>query len=137
MLLHCYFIVGNIGETEAEMLQTVPFARELGVDTLGLSRLRTNPHDGLTELVAQSPGYHVTPEGFVYSDAVSAERIREIRRIIARRFYSPGHMARLAWKCARGGILGPGLILRLAWIGLRATAARRRRKRAQQRAKGN
>ena len=66
MILHCYFIVGNIGETEEEMLQVASFARELGVDTLGLSRLRTNPHDGLAELVAASPGYHVSPEGFVY-----------------------------------------------------------------------
>lgn len=136
MILHCYFIVGSIGETEEEMLQVAPFARELGVDTLGLSRLRTTPHDGMGELIARSPGYHVSPDGFVYSDAVSKDRINEIRRTIARRFYTARHMAKLAWKCARNRVLGPRLVWSLARIGLRATAARRRQKRQRQQAKG-
>ncbi|MHC4253281.1 MAG: B12-binding domain-containing radical SAM protein, partial [Planctomycetota bacterium] len=40
MILHGYFIIGSIGETEEEMLEIAPFARELGLDSLGLCILR-------------------------------------------------------------------------------------------------
>jgi len=36
-IYHCYFIIGNIGETKDEMLDIVNFSHELSVDTLGLS----------------------------------------------------------------------------------------------------
>jgi radical SAM superfamily enzyme YgiQ (UPF0313 family) len=128
MLIHGYFILGCIGETEEDMLAIAPFARRVGVDTLGLSALRTVPFDGLRELVAESPGYHVSQRGFVYSDGLSRERLDEIRRNIWRRFYSPGHVLRLAWKVLRGRLVGPALLARLAVAGIRGGLARRRRK---------
>ena len=93
MLINAYFIVGNIGETEEQMLSTASFARSIGVDLIHVSRLRHEPHSGLRELVAQTPGYHVDSGGFVYSDDYSAEHIAHLRKRIDRRFYSPLHVA--------------------------------------------
>jgi radical SAM superfamily enzyme YgiQ (UPF0313 family) len=56
MLLHAYFIVGNIGESDEEMLQITPFARKLGVDTVTLNLLRNERYSGLEQLVLESPG---------------------------------------------------------------------------------
>ena len=54
MIINAYFIVGNIGETEKQMLSTASFARSIGVDLIHVSRLRIEPHSGLSELVAQN-----------------------------------------------------------------------------------
>jgi radical SAM superfamily enzyme YgiQ (UPF0313 family) len=134
MILHGYFIIGCVGETLPEMLAIARFARRLGLDTLGLSPLRTVPYDGLRKLVADTPGYHLSPEGFVYSDQVSQQRLRALRRQIWRRFYTPAHVARLAWKVLRGGIIPPGMLARLAAGAIRGDAARRRRRRERSRA---
>ncbi|MCU0725867.1 MAG: radical SAM protein [Planctomycetes bacterium] len=114
MLLHGYFILGCIGETEEEMLAIAPFARRLGLDTLGLSLLRTTPHDALTDLIRGSPGYHVSTRGYVYSDEVSHERLRELRRIIWRRFYTPSHVLKLALKCIRARTFSASMVMRIA-----------------------
>jgi anaerobic magnesium-protoporphyrin IX monomethyl ester cyclase len=132
MLLHGYFILGCIGETEEDMLAIAPFARRVGLDTLGLSALRTVPFDGLRQLVADSPGYHVSGKGFVYSEQISRKRLQQIRRIIWRRFYSPGHVLRLAWKLLRGRLVTPGLLARLLVGGIKGGLARRRRKRQRE-----
>ena len=71
MIINAYFIVGNIGETEEQMLSTASFARSLGVDLIHVSRLRYEPYSGLSELVEQTPGYHIDDDGFVYSDDYS------------------------------------------------------------------
>jgi hypothetical protein len=101
MIINAYFIVGNIGETEEQMLSTAPFARSLGVDLIHVSRLRNEPYSGMGELVEQTPGYHIDDEGFVYSDAYSAKHIAELRKRIDRRFYSPLHVAGVVLKMAR------------------------------------
>jgi len=101
MIINAYFIVGNIGETEEQMLSTAPFARSLGVDLIHVSRLRNEPHSGLSELVAQTPGYHIDAEGFVYSDDCSAEHIADLRKQIDWRFHSPLHVAGVVIKLAR------------------------------------
>jgi radical SAM superfamily enzyme YgiQ (UPF0313 family) len=93
MIINAYFIVGNIGETEEQMLSTAPFARSIGVDLIHVSRLRSEPYSGLNELVKQTPGYHIDAEGFVYSDALSAQQIASLRKQIDRRFHSPLHVA--------------------------------------------
>jgi anaerobic magnesium-protoporphyrin IX monomethyl ester cyclase len=129
MLLHGYFILGCIGETEEDMLAIAPFARRLGLDTVGLSALRTVPFDGLRQLVTDTPGYHISSEGFVYSDLMSREKLRDIQRAIWRRFYSPGHVLRLAWKLLRGRMVTPALLARLLVAGVKGGLARRRRKR--------
>jgi len=101
MIINAYFIVGNVGETEEQMLGTAPFARSLGVDLIHVSRLRSEPYSGLGELVEQTSGYHVDPNGFVYSDDYSAEHIAQLRKRIDGEFYSPLHVARLVLKILR------------------------------------
>jgi len=101
MIINAYFIVGNIGETEEQMLSTMPFARSVGVDLVDVSRLRHEPYSGLRELVEQTPGYHISPDGFVYSDAYSSQHIANLRKRIDREFHTPTHVAGVVMKIAR------------------------------------
>jgi radical SAM superfamily enzyme YgiQ (UPF0313 family) len=101
MIINAYFIVGNIGETEEQMLSTARFARSIGVDLIHVSRLRSEPYSGLRELVEQTPGYHIDAEGFIYSDAYSAQHIANLRKRIDRRFYSFLHVSGVVIKLAR------------------------------------
>ena len=101
MVINAYFIVGNIGENEQQMLSTADFARSIGVDLIHVSRLRIEPYSGLRELVEQTPGYHVAGDGSVYSDAYSAEHIANLRKQIDRRFHTPAQVARVVIKLAR------------------------------------
>ncbi len=111
MLTSAYFIVGNIGETEEQMLSTAAFARSIGADLIMVSRLRSEPYSGLAELVEQSPGYHVDDRGFVYSDAYSTKQIASLRKRIDRRFFTPLHVAGIVIKLLRsvnGRVLAKG-----------------------------
>jgi radical SAM superfamily enzyme YgiQ (UPF0313 family) len=101
MIINAYFIVGNIGETEEQMLSTATFARSLGVDLIHVSRLRNEPYSGLAEVVQRTPGYHIGADGFVYSDAYSAEHIADLRKQIDRRFHTPLQVAHVVIKLAR------------------------------------
>ena len=108
MILHGYFILGCVGESVADMLAIGPFARELGLDTIGLSCLRHSPYSGLDDLVASSPGYHISASGKVYSDHCSPEEMRRVRRQIHGQFYTAGGIARIARKglqVGAGGLL--------------------------------
>jgi radical SAM superfamily enzyme YgiQ (UPF0313 family) len=102
MILNAYFIVGNIGETEEQMLSIASFARSLGIDLIHVSRLRNEPYSGLAELVAKLPDYHIDEEGFVYSDQYSAQHIANLRKKIDRRFHSPLHVVHVMFKLIRG-----------------------------------
>ncbi len=101
MLVNAYFIVGNIGETQEQMLSTAPFARSIGASLIHVSRLRNEPHSRLAELVEQMPGYHIDPRGFVYSDQYSSKYIANLRKKIDRRFHSPLHIAAVVVKVIR------------------------------------
>jgi radical SAM superfamily enzyme len=101
MIISAYFIVGNIGETEEQMLSTASFARSIGVDLIQVSRLRNMPYSGLTELVEQTPGYHIDAEGFVYSDDYSSQHIASLRKRIDKRFHSPRHVVGVVFKLLR------------------------------------
>jgi radical SAM superfamily enzyme YgiQ (UPF0313 family) len=101
MVINAYFIVGNIGETEEQMLSTAPFARSLGVDLIHVSRLRNEPYSGLRELVQQTPGYHIDADGLVYSDSCSSRHIANLRKRIDRRFHTPLQVARVVIKLTR------------------------------------
>lgn len=105
MFLHGYFILGCIGESVDDMLRIAPFARELGLDTIALSTLRSSPYSGLDELVAASPGYHIAPNGKIYSDHCSAGELRQLRRRIYREFYTTAQLA----KVVRKGLLNDAL----------------------------
>jgi radical SAM superfamily enzyme YgiQ (UPF0313 family) len=105
LLLHGYFIVGNIGESVAEMKQILPFARELGLDTVNLSLLRNSPHSGLDKLVAQNPDYHFTPTGKIYSDHCSIEELKQLRHNLSKGFYTKRQHLRILNKMRRTGLL--------------------------------
>lgn len=122
ILLHGYFIVGNIGESEEEMLQITPFARELGVDTVTLNLLRNECYSGLEQLVLDSPGYHIAPDGKVFSDRYSAEHLAGLLDRIYGDFYSPGQMLRILRRTVRNGIFTPRMLLGLPALLLHATA---------------
>jgi anaerobic magnesium-protoporphyrin IX monomethyl ester cyclase len=124
MILHGYFIVGSIGESEEDMLEIVPFARQLGVDTVSLCLLRNERYSGLEELVARSPGYHIAPDGGVYSDRYSQDDLRKIRDRIYRGFYTPRQMLNIAKKVVRGGLVTRRMLLRLPGFLWHAAAGR-------------
>lgn len=115
MIINAYFIVGNIGETEEQMLSTAEFARSIGADLIHVSRLRNAPYSGLAELVGQTPGYHINADGFIYSDACPADRIAHLRKQIDRKFYSPLHVLRVTSKLAR---VLPGHLRARALLGI-------------------
>jgi hypothetical protein len=127
MLLLGYFIVGNIGETEAEMRQIVPFARELGLDLLNLTVLRNETYSGLDELVAQTPGYHTAPgaDKIVYSDKYPVKHLRRLQRRLLVKFYTPGHVLHVLKKSLRNGFLSPRMLARVPWWLLRQALRRR------------
>jgi len=116
MIKHGYFILGNLGESMDEMLQTAPFAREIGMDSVSLSTLRHSPYSGLQELVAQTPGYHINPKGKIYSDHCPSKQLRKLRRHIYRDFYSTRQVLKLADKFRKHGVLQllPGIAWNLA-----------------------
>lgn len=130
MILHGYFILGNIGESIAEMEQIIPFAHELGIDTLGLSILRSTPHSGLDELVAKSPGYHIAPDGKIYSDHCSLKELNLLRRLLYREFYTSRQMLRVLKKVYNSGLLRllPQFLFRIPPIAHSLAIRSRRRK---------
>ena len=135
MVMHGYFILGNIGESLEEMEQILPFAKELGLDSIAISVLRSSPYSGLDELVAANPGYHIAPNGKIYSDHCSVQELRQLRRRFNREFFTFGQMLHLASKGLDCGGLrllsGPLLRLpKIAWCSishLRKRAKKHRR----------
>jgi len=105
MILHGYFILGNIGESIEEMLQISTFAHELGLDTIAISTLRVSPHSGLEELVASNPGYKIANNGKIYSDQCSCRELRQLRRRIQKEFYSVPQVLKLGSKVIANGAL--------------------------------
>jgi len=93
-----YFIYGNIGETEQEMLAIAQFAKEIGVDAISCNKLRIEKFSPLKELAEKTPGYHVTERGELYSDQFSHAALKKIGKKIKNSFYTPGRFVRILWK---------------------------------------
>ncbi len=93
-----YFIYGNIGETEEEMLYIAQFAKEIGVDVIACNKLRIEKFSPLKELAEKTQGYHVTDKGELYSDMYSHAALKKIGRKIKFSFYTPGRYIRILWK---------------------------------------
>jgi hypothetical protein len=105
-LLHGYFIYGNIGETEEEMLYIAKFGREVGLDTISFQKLRIEKFSPLKEVVESTPGYHYERVGgHVYSDRYGRKELKQIRNRISREFYTPGQLIRIAQKARRIGLV--------------------------------
>ncbi len=93
-----YFIYGNIGETKEEMLYIPEFAKELGVDVIACNKLRIEKFSPLREVAENTPGYHVTDRGELYSDTFSHADLKKIGRTIKFSFYTPARFIKILWK---------------------------------------
>lgn len=93
-----YFIYGNIGETEKEMLYIAQFAKEIGVDSIACNKLRIEKFSPLRELAENTPGYHVTERGELYSDKYSHAALKKIGRRIKFSFYTPSRYMKILCK---------------------------------------
>jgi len=86
--LHGYFIYGNIGETEQEMLYIAQFAKELKLDSISFQKLRIEKFSPLKEVVEQTPGYYFQRiGGAVYSEQFGRKELKQIRNRIRSGFY--------------------------------------------------
>jgi radical SAM superfamily enzyme YgiQ (UPF0313 family) len=86
---HCYFIIGNIGETRDEILDITKFSHELGIHTLGLSILRATKYSPVKDMIKQLDEYHIEENsGKVYSDMLSIDELQQIRREIYASFFT-------------------------------------------------
>jgi len=72
--LHGYFIYGNIGETEEEMLYIPKFAKEIHLDSISFLKLRVEKFSPLKEVVEETPGYYTTVSAGLYIRTVMGVR---------------------------------------------------------------
>ncbi len=113
-IYHCYFIIGNIGETRDEMLEMVKFSHELGVDTLGLSILRATKYSPLKDMLKHLDNYHIEEEsGKVYSDMMSLEELQQIRRDVNASFFTIPVILRVLKKLIIHRLLTLGRVYKL------------------------
>ena len=105
--LHGYFIYGNIGETEEEMIYIPKFAKEIGIDSISFQKLRIEKFSPLKEVVEQTPGYYYNRiGGSVYSDRYGRKELKQIRNRIRSRFYDLPQIIHIIRKVRRIGLAG-------------------------------
>ncbi len=132
IIYHCYFIIGNIGETREDMLDIIKFSHGLGVDTLGLSVLRATKYSPLRDMVIHLDDYHIDEEsGKVYSDALSLDDLQQIRRDVNASFFTIPVILRILKKM----IIHRLLTLERVYEIIVFTARRKIRKMAKKRGK--
>ena len=104
--LHGYFIYGNIGETEEEMLYIPKFAKEIKLDTISFQKLRVEKFSPLKEVVESTPGYYFKRIGGpVYSDRFGRDELKQIRNRIRSGFYDMRQLLHIARKAKRIGLV--------------------------------
>ena len=104
--LHGYFIYGNIGETEEEMLYIPKFAQEIGLDSISFQKLRVEKFSPLKEIVEATPGYYYEEiGGHVFSDKYGPKELKRIRNQIRSKFYNVRQLLRIAGKAQRIGLV--------------------------------
>src|SRR4030043_1780808 len=78
--LHGYFIYGNIGETEEEIIFIPKFAREIKLVSISFQKLRVEKFSPLKEVVEQTPGYYYDRiGGSVYSNHYGRKELKKNR----------------------------------------------------------
>jgi len=80
------------------MLYIPKFAREIGVDAIACNKLRIEQFSPLKELAQNTPGYHVTAKGELYSDTYSHAALKKIGRKIRFSFYTPSRYVKILCK---------------------------------------
>jgi magnesium-protoporphyrin IX monomethyl ester (oxidative) cyclase len=104
--LHGYFIYGNIGETEEEMLYIPEFAKEIKLDSISFQKLRIEKFSPLKEVVEKTPGYYYNRiGGSVYSDRYGRKELKQIRNRIRSRFYDLRRVIDIIRKAHRIGLV--------------------------------
>jgi radical SAM superfamily enzyme YgiQ (UPF0313 family) len=105
--LHGYFIYGNIGETEEEMLYIPKFAKEINLDSITFQKLRVERFSPLKEVVEETPGYYYNRiGGSVYSDRYGRKELKQIRNKIRSEFYNLPQVIHIIRKARRIGLVG-------------------------------
>lgn len=131
--LHGYFIYGNIGESEEEMLYIPKFAKEIGLDTISFQKLRVEKFSPLKEVVESTPGYHFDRIGGpVYSDRYGRKELKQIRNRIRAGFYDSSQILHIVKKAGRAGLAdGRDVVAVLPYLPvvLYRLATRKKRKR--------
>jgi anaerobic magnesium-protoporphyrin IX monomethyl ester cyclase len=128
-IYHCYFIIGNIGETRQEMLDIVEFAHELGVDTLGLSILRATKYSPLKDMLKDYGNYHVDREsGKVFSDTLSLEDLQQIRRHVNASFFTVPQIVRVLRKMVIHSLLTVGRVYQIILFTIRRKIQKMKKK---------
>jgi len=103
--IHGYFIYGNIGESEEEMVYIAQFAKELKLDSITFQKLRVEKYSPLKEVVENTPGYYCDSVGGpVYSDMHNLKDLRRIRDKIRSKFYNFGQIRRILKKAYTAGV---------------------------------
>src|SRR5512139_172860 len=103
--LHGYFIYGNIGETEEEMLYIPKFAKEIKIDSISFQKLRIEKFSPLKEVVEQTPGYYYNRiGGSVYSTRHGRRELKQIRNRIRSEFYDLPQILHIIRKVRRIGL---------------------------------
>jgi anaerobic magnesium-protoporphyrin IX monomethyl ester cyclase len=133
--LHGYFIYGNIGETEEEMLYIPKFAKELKLDTISFQKLRIERFSPLKEVVEQTPGYYCNRVGgAVYSEQFGRKELKRIRNRIRSEFYDLPQIIHFINKGRRAGFVNArdvaNILLRLPLF-LYGIVRRRKRKKSR------
>jgi radical SAM superfamily enzyme YgiQ (UPF0313 family) len=106
IFLHGYFIYGNIGETEEEMLYIPKFAKELKLDSISFQKLRIEKFSPLKEVVEETPGYYYNRiGGSVYSDHYGPKELKQIRNRIRSEFYNLSQVIHVIRKAGRIGLV--------------------------------
>ncbi|UCE47896.1 MAG: B12-binding domain-containing radical SAM protein, partial [Phycisphaerales bacterium] len=104
--LHGYFIYGNIGETEEEMLYIPKFAKEIKVDSISFHKLRIEKFSPLKEIVGNTPGYYYGRiGGSVYSDCYGHKELKQIRNRIRSEFYDLPQIGHIIKKARQIGLV--------------------------------
>ena len=97
--IHGYFIYGNIGESEEEMVYIAQFAKELKLDSITFQKLRVEKYSPLKEEVENTPGYYYDSFGGpVYSDLHDLKDLVRIRDRIKIGFYNFRQVCRILKK---------------------------------------
>lgn len=113
IISHGFFIIGNVGETEDDMLYISRFAREIGIDSLSLSHLRVERYSPMRDLIMNSEGYHIANNTKVYSDRYPLDKLKQITRRINTEFYSTPQMLKVLKKLIINRTVGVTLTFRL------------------------
>lgn len=130
-IYHCYFIIGNIGETKDEMLDIVNFSHELSVDTLGLSILRATRYSPLKDTLKELDDYHIEEgSGKVYSDRISLKELQHIRRNVNASFFTIPVILRILKKLIIHRLLTFGRVYRIIAFATRKKIRKIPKKRA-------